>query len=102
MAEDQRPGRSDALQCRSLPECPIQDALGVGNVVLDISPIRLSISLECCCQLLALVAVVQELDSLFKADGDDQANEDGGNVNQEILPRMDGLVGSVRIKHRRC
>lgn len=40
------------------------------------------------------MAVVEELDSLFKADDDDQADDDSGDVYQKILPRMDGLVGA--------
>lgn len=48
------------------------------------------------------MTMVEELDSLFQTDGDDQADDDGGNVNQKILPRMDSLVGSVHVEHRRC
>ena len=40
---------------------------------------------------LALMAMVEELYSLFKADGDDQADDDGGYVNKKLCPTVDSV-----------
>jgi hypothetical protein len=49
-----------------------------------------------------LVAVVEELDGLFKADGNQQANGDRRDMDEEIFPGVDGCVGSVDVKHGWC
>jgi hypothetical protein len=45
------------------------------------------------------VAAVEVLDSLFKADGDEQADADGCNVDEEVFPAMRGFVGCVDVEH---
>jgi len=42
--------------------------------------------------LLALVAMVEELYRLFKADGDDQTDDDGGYVDKKLCPTVDLFV----------
>jgi hypothetical protein len=32
------------------------------------------------------MAVVEELDGLLETDGDEQANDDGGDVDEEVAP----------------
>jgi hypothetical protein len=38
------------------------------------------------------MAVVEVLDSLFEPDGDQQTDGDGGNVDREALPGVDGFM----------
>ena len=40
-----------------------------------------------------LVVVVEELDGLFEADGDAEADDDGGDVDEEVAPGVGGVVG---------
>ena len=47
----------------------------------------------------ALVAAVKELDGLLEADGDEQANADGGDMDEEVAPGVGGLVGRVDVEH---
>jgi hypothetical protein len=46
-----------------------------------------------------LVAVVKELDGLFEAYGDEEADDDGGDVNEEVSPAVDGSVGRLDVEH---
>ena len=39
-----------------------------------------------------LMDVVQPLNGLLEADGDEQADDDGGDVDEEIAPGGDGVV----------
>jgi hypothetical protein len=44
--------------------------------------------------------MVQPLDRLLQADGDEQANHDCGDVDEEVFPAVDGFVGCVDVEHR--
>jgi hypothetical protein len=46
-----------------------------------------------------LMAVVDVLDRLFESDGDDEADDDGGDVEEEVFPCVSGLVRGMDIKH---
>ena len=50
--------------------------------------------------LAQLMAVVDPLDGLFNCDGDQQADDDGGDVDEEVAPGMGRLVGWVDVKHK--
>ena len=52
-------------------------------------------------EVLALMVVVQGFDGLFEADGDEEADADGGDVDEEVAPGVDGFVGSVDVEHGR-
>jgi hypothetical protein len=62
-----------------------------------------AIEIALCAQLFAgsgdLLAVVKELDGLLKAYGDAEANDDSGNVDEEVAPGVDGFVRGVDVKH---
>ena len=47
------------------------------------------------------VPMMEKLDRLFKADGDEQTDHDRGNVDEEVFPSMNSLV-RVYIEHCRC
>jgi hypothetical protein len=43
--------------------------------------------------------MMKEFDRLLETDGDEQSNDDGRYVNEEVLPCVDGFVGSVDFEH---
>jgi hypothetical protein len=47
-----------------------------------------------------LTAVMEVLDGLFEADGDEQADDDGGDVEEEVAPGVGGGVGWVDVEHK--
>src|SRR4029077_15086911 len=67
-SQGQRTSRTGALQCRDLLQCPVENALGFGNVVLYIFSICPAVSLQSCFQLLALMSVMEILDCLFEPE----------------------------------
>ena len=46
-----------------------------------------------------LMAMVEELDCLFEADGDQEADDDGGDVDEEVAPGVGGVAGWVNVEH---
>jgi hypothetical protein len=38
------------------------------------------------------MAMVEVLDGLFEADGDEQTDDDGGNMDEEVAPGVRGVV----------
>jgi hypothetical protein len=46
-----------------------------------------------------LTAMVDVLDGLLEADGDEQAEDDGGDVNEELAPGRGGVMGGVDVEH---
>jgi hypothetical protein len=47
-----------------------------------------------------LITVVEELDRLLEADGDEEADADGGNVDEKIVPGACCVMGGVDVEHR--
>jgi len=45
------------------------------------------------------MTMVEELDALLEADGDEQADADGGYVDEEVAPGVSGFVGWVDVEH---
>ena len=45
------------------------------------------------------VAAVEGLHGLFERDGDEQADADGGDMNEEAFPCMHSCVGGVDFEH---
>jgi hypothetical protein len=45
------------------------------------------------------MAVVQPFDALLQADGDEQPDDDGGDVDEEVASDVDGCVGWVDVEH---
>jgi hypothetical protein len=45
------------------------------------------------------MAVVEVLDGLFEADGDEESEDDGGDVDEEVAPGAGGVVGWVDVEH---
>jgi hypothetical protein len=47
----------------------------------------------------SLVTMMDGLDGLLQADSDEQTNNDGGDVDEEVSPGMRFSVGSVDVEH---
>ena len=48
-----------------------------------------------------LMAMVDELDGLLEADGDEETDDDGGDVDEEVAPGVCGVVWWVDVEHGR-
>jgi hypothetical protein len=48
-------------------------------------------------EILALVVMVEGFDALLEADGDEQTDANGGDVDEEIAPGVSSVVGRVDI-----
>jgi len=46
-----------------------------------------------------LAEMVEVLDGLFEAHGDDEAEDDGGDVDEEVAPGLGGVVGGMDVEH---
>ena len=46
------------------------------------------------------MAVVEEFDGLLETDGDEQAEDDGGDVDEEVASGVGCFVGRVDVEHR--
>jgi hypothetical protein len=51
-------------------------------------------------QLMALVEMVNCLDGLFEADGDEEPDGDRGDVDNEIAPGSGGVVRRMDVEHQ--
>jgi hypothetical protein len=43
--------------------------------------------------------MVKVLDGLLEANGDEQAEDDGGDVDEEVSPGAGGVMGGVDVEH---
>jgi hypothetical protein len=68
------------------------------QVAVDDLKVLFGFVVEVFLQLLALVPVMEELHGLFEADGDDEAENDGGNVDEELAPSGGGVVWRVNVE----
>ena len=49
--------------------------------------------------LAQLVMLVDALDGLFESDGDEQTDDNGGDVDEEVAPGVGGVVWRVDVEH---
>jgi hypothetical protein len=49
-----------------------------------------------------LVPMMEELDGLLEPNCDEQADCDGRNMDEKILPCAHGVVGCMDVEHRYC
>jgi hypothetical protein len=61
--------------------------------------VHLFLSFECLAGVGDLVAVVEVFDGLLEANGDQQADDDGGDVNEEVALGVGGVVWRVDVEH---
>ena len=80
------------------PSGPLEIAVDVGAQEDDVA---FGLGAHLLHHHLSLVAMVEGFDGLFKADGDEQAHADGGDVDEEIAPGVDGVMERVDVEHGR-
>jgi hypothetical protein len=73
--------------------------VGVDDVLLEDEAVEVALSGELGAGFVELMAMVKELDGLLKADGDEQADDDGRDVGEEVSPGVGGRVGRVDVEH---
>jgi hypothetical protein len=71
----------------------------MGDVELDQLEIALGFVMQLRFEFVALMIVMNGFDRLLKSDGDEQADADGGDVDEEVSPGGGGVVGGVDVEH---
>ena len=79
--------------------CVAEVELGDGDVVEGDVEVAQAFGVEIGFELLKLVVVVDELDGLLETYGDDEADDDGRDVDEEVFPGVGGFVGRVDVEH---
>ena len=69
------------------------------QVTLDDVLVVLGLDAEIFVQLMTLMAVVDRFDGLLQAYSDEEANHDGGDVDEEVFKGVGGFVGRVDVEH---
>jgi len=46
------------------------------------------------------VTMMEVFDGLLETDGDEQTDDDGRDVDEEVFPGVGGFVGRVDVEHR--
>ena len=78
----------------------IFDSLPVDeSELIHIVKVKAGVSEDALSHVVKLLPVVEVLDGLFEADGDEQAEDDGGDVDEEVAPGAGGVVGRVDVEH---
>jgi hypothetical protein len=62
--------------------------------------VLLALEAELFAGLLDLMAMVEVLHALLQADCDDEAHDDGGDVDEEVSPGVGSVCGWMDVKHR--
>jgi hypothetical protein len=75
----------------------ITSAFGEPNIVERDVDVAKAFGVEVGLKLVALMAVVEGLDGLLKGDGDEEADGDGGDVQEKVSPGVGGGVGWVDV-----
>jgi hypothetical protein len=76
------------------------DLFRVGEpVLIDVLEVDPGIGQLAVAQLLKLMALMKVLHGLFESDGDQEADDDGGDVDEEVAPGVGGVVGWVYVEH---
>ncbi len=71
-----------------------------GDITVGDVDVALALAAEVGDELFSFEVVVDGFDGLLEADGDEQADADGGDVEEEVLPGVSGLVGWVDVEHK--
>jgi len=94
---------NDAIHGPRLPDdtgdpiMPVQLYVEDGEVGLNHLVVRFALPVEVLDQLISLDAVPDCFDSLLQSDGDEQADDDGGDMDEEVAPGGGGVVGGVDV-----
>ena len=79
---------------------PFAQLLGRLKILICPAAIQFTVAMEALLKLVTLMVVVYRLDRLLEADGDDETDNDGRDVDEKVFPRMRGRVRRVYVQHR--
>ena len=91
--------RDDGLKGVDVPGVPVEEDLVAGGCVGGVLQDLAMLCVELFEEFLALMMPVDGFDGLFEIDGDEQADADGGDVDEEVAPGVGGGVGRVDVEH---
>jgi hypothetical protein len=92
--------RGSAVQLLDLERLPVRHPIAKvqrGNRGVQIAN---AFGAEIGFELVALVMVVQRFHALLKAYGDEESDDDGGDVSEEFAPGSNGVVRRMYVDHR--
>ena len=75
------------------------DGLHCLQILSQYPPVFVKLGRQFFASLLQLVTVVEVLDGLFEADGDEEADDDGGDVDEEVSPGAGGVMCGMDVEH---
>jgi hypothetical protein len=61
--------------------------------------VRFALAFESLAGLTQFIVPVNALDGLLQPDGDEEADDDRGDVDEEVFPRMNGFVRRMDVEH---
>src|SRR5216683_1350571 len=68
----------------------------------EVFAVSFPFSLQSLSRFIELKVSVNLLHQLLQADRDEEADDDGGQVNKETLPGVNGFVRGVNVEHGYC
>jgi hypothetical protein len=79
----------------------IFDSLPVDeSQLIHIVKVKAGVSEDALSHLVELMLMMEVFDGLLEAYGDEEPDDDGGNVDEEIAPGAGGVVGGMDVEHR--
>jgi hypothetical protein len=80
--------------CQVFNPVPVEDSEFVH--VVQVKP---GVCKDALAQLPELMPMMEEFDSLLQANGDEQAEDDGGDMDKEVAPCAGRVVGWMDVEH---
>jgi hypothetical protein len=78
----------------------IFDSLPVDeSQLIHIVKVKAGVSEDALSHVVELMLMMEVLDGLLEAYGDEEADDDGGNVDEEVSPGGGGVVSGVDVEH---
>ncbi len=68
-------------------------------VDLQVLHAELSFGAQVFAEVIPLMTMMEELNSLLESDGDEQANDNGGDVDEEVAPGVNRMMGWMDVEH---
>jgi hypothetical protein len=69
----------------------------VASVDFHATAIGIALAIERLTGFAQLIVLMDPLHGLLQADGDDETDDDGGDVDEEVFPGVGGFVGRVDV-----
>jgi len=63
--------------------------------LIHVAEVKVGVGEDALSHVVELLAMMEVLDGLLEADGDDEAEDDGGDMDEEVSPGIGGVVGGV-------